>query len=146
MIVSASLARFHSSSQERRVSAAEAPRVRVRDGRDRTAYAFTTEADRHAALDYLFAWYGAGQRWAPWTEKDRPAIDVGRAGRGQQIPRTIPGRGGRVMSEQQQQTYTEDQVSRAANDGADLYRRSQGRQSKILVLRRSSSLPHCGHG
>ena len=50
------------------------------------------------------------------------------------------------MSEQQQQTYTEDQVSRAANDGADLYRRSQGRQSKILVLRRSSSLPHCGHG
>lgn len=44
---------------------------------DRTAYAFTSEADRAAATDYLFLWYAAGATWAPLTEEDRPALDAG---------------------------------------------------------------------
>ena len=44
---------------------------------DRTAYAFTSEADRDAALDFLFLWYAAGQRWAPLAEGDRAKLDAG---------------------------------------------------------------------
>lgn len=44
---------------------------------DRTVYAFASEADRDAALDYLFLWYAAGKHWAPLTYEDRPALDAG---------------------------------------------------------------------
>lgn len=44
---------------------------------DRTVYTFASEADRSAALDYLFLWYAAGERWAPLTWEDRAALDAG---------------------------------------------------------------------
>jgi hypothetical protein len=44
---------------------------------DRTIYAFDMAMDRTAAIDYMFAWYAAGQRWAEWTWEDRERLDVG---------------------------------------------------------------------
>jgi len=46
---------------------------------DRSVYAFESEEDREAAIDYLFLWYAAGDRWAreqgSWI--DREALDAG---------------------------------------------------------------------
>lgn len=50
--------------------------MRIVEG-DRTVYAFATEADQDAALDYLFLWYAAGARWAPLSYEDRPRLDAG---------------------------------------------------------------------
>jgi hypothetical protein len=44
---------------------------------DRTQYAFESQAEREAAMDYLFLWYAAGQDWAPLTYEDRPGLDAG---------------------------------------------------------------------
>jgi hypothetical protein len=44
---------------------------------DHTYYQFDSEADLHAALDYLFLWYAAGKEWAPLTWEDRAALDAG---------------------------------------------------------------------
>lgn len=44
---------------------------------DRTQYSFGTEADRSAAMDYLFLWYAAGERWAPLTGEQREQLDKG---------------------------------------------------------------------
>ena len=44
---------------------------------DHDAYAFTTAEDRDAAIDYMFLWYAAGQRWAPLGYEDRAALDAG---------------------------------------------------------------------
>ena len=44
---------------------------------DRTLYAFATEAEREAAIDYLFLWYAAGKRWAPLGYDDREVLDAG---------------------------------------------------------------------
>lgn len=44
---------------------------------DHDLYAFDTEADRDAALDYLFLWYAAGQDWAPLTYEQREELDKG---------------------------------------------------------------------
>lgn len=44
---------------------------------DRTVYAFATEADRDAAVDYLFLWYAAGQSWAPVGYADRGWLEAG---------------------------------------------------------------------
>jgi len=44
---------------------------------DHDVYAFDSEADRAAALDYLFLWYAAGQTWAPLTLDQREALDAG---------------------------------------------------------------------
>jgi hypothetical protein len=44
---------------------------------DRTVYRFVTEADRNAAIDYLFLWYAADKHWAPITCDQREALDIG---------------------------------------------------------------------
>jgi hypothetical protein len=44
---------------------------------DRTQYAFENQADREAAMDYLFLWYAAGQDWAPLSYEDRARLDAG---------------------------------------------------------------------
>jgi hypothetical protein len=44
---------------------------------DRTVYHFGSEADRDAAIDYLFLWYAAGEDWAPLTYADRARLDAG---------------------------------------------------------------------
>jgi hypothetical protein len=44
---------------------------------DRTVYAFASQADRDAALDYLFLWYAAGRRWAPLSYEQRAELDAG---------------------------------------------------------------------
>lgn len=49
---------------------------------DHTYYSFDTLADREAAIDYLFLWYGAGKSWAervglPITWEQRDALDRG---------------------------------------------------------------------
>jgi hypothetical protein len=44
---------------------------------DHDRYSFDTEADRDAALDYLFLWYAAGEDWAPLGYEDREALDKG---------------------------------------------------------------------
>lgn len=44
---------------------------------DRTVYAFTSEADRDAAIDYLFLWYAAGEDWAPLRYDQRAELDEG---------------------------------------------------------------------
>ena len=44
---------------------------------DRTVWAFASQEDREAAIDYLFLWYAAGERWAPLTEGDRERLNVG---------------------------------------------------------------------
>jgi hypothetical protein len=44
---------------------------------DRTAWAFGSEEDLSAALDYLFLWYAAGEDWAPLSYDDRAALDAG---------------------------------------------------------------------
>lgn len=54
------------------------PLLQIVEG-DRTLWSFDTEADREAAIDYLFLWYAAGDRWAQeqgaWI--DREALDAG---------------------------------------------------------------------
>lgn len=44
---------------------------------DHTVYQFGTEADRDAAIDYLFVWYALDERWSPWKWGDREALDAG---------------------------------------------------------------------
>lgn len=44
---------------------------------DRTVYHFGSEADRDAAVDYLFLWYAAGEDWAPLGYEDRGRLDAG---------------------------------------------------------------------
>jgi hypothetical protein len=44
---------------------------------DHTEYRFLTEADRDAAMDYLFLWYAAAKHWAPLSEEDRARLDAG---------------------------------------------------------------------
>lgn len=44
---------------------------------DHDVYRFDSEADREAAIDYLFLWYAAGKRWAPLKETDRDQLDAG---------------------------------------------------------------------
>lgn len=44
---------------------------------DRTVYAFTSAEDREAAINYLFLWYSADQRWSPLTWEQREALDAG---------------------------------------------------------------------
>lgn len=46
---------------------------------DRTVWSFTSEADRYAAIDYLFLWYaaGTGESWAPLTWEQREQLDKG---------------------------------------------------------------------
>ena len=45
---------------------------------DHEVYAFTSEADQHAAVDYLFLWYAAYQEWCPVRgEQGREALDSG---------------------------------------------------------------------
>lgn len=44
---------------------------------DRDVYWFSSEEDRSAAIDYLFLWYAAGNRWAPLAESDREALNAG---------------------------------------------------------------------
>lgn len=43
---------------------------------DRDVYRFLTAADRAAGVDYLFLWYAAGKRWAPF-DIDRERLDAG---------------------------------------------------------------------
>jgi hypothetical protein len=46
---------------------------------DHTFYTFDSEADRAAAVDYLFLWYAAGngQHWAPISPEQRSLLDTG---------------------------------------------------------------------
>lgn len=44
---------------------------------DRSRYTFGTEADLHAALDYLFMWYSADKDWSPVTWENREHLDAG---------------------------------------------------------------------
>jgi hypothetical protein len=44
---------------------------------DHDVYRFDSEADREAAMDYLFLWYAAGSDWAPLTYEQREALDAG---------------------------------------------------------------------
>lgn len=44
---------------------------------DHDLYEFATEAERTAAIDYLFLWYSAGKSWAPLTREDRARLDAG---------------------------------------------------------------------
>ena len=49
---------------------------------DTTVYAFTSEADRDAAIDYLFIWYGVGRSYDRWvaeglTYDKRADLDAG---------------------------------------------------------------------
>jgi len=44
---------------------------------DRTVYSFGTEQERSEAIDYLFLWYAAGQRWAPLSYEQREELDAG---------------------------------------------------------------------
>ena len=44
---------------------------------DRTVYHFGSEADRDAAIDYLFLWYAAEEDWAPLSYEDRARLDAG---------------------------------------------------------------------
>lgn len=44
---------------------------------DTTVYAFATEADREAAIDYLFQWYAAGEPWSVCTWETRSQLDFG---------------------------------------------------------------------
>ena len=44
---------------------------------DRTVWAFASQEDRGAAIDYLFLWYGAGQDWAPLSWEDREPLNAG---------------------------------------------------------------------
>ena len=36
-----------------------------------------SEEDQHAAIDYLFLWYAADQRWAPLNYDQREALNAG---------------------------------------------------------------------
>lgn len=45
---------------------------------DHDRYAFETDGDRDAALDYLFLWHSAGKDWSPLTYEQRSALDEGR--------------------------------------------------------------------
>lgn len=60
--------------------------VRNHDGRffmqtivegDHDIWAFDSQDDRHAAIDYLFLWYAAGKDWSPLTDTDRDALSAG---------------------------------------------------------------------
>ena len=63
--------------------------LRVHDGRyevltivegDHDVYSFDSEADQHAAMDYLFLWYAADQAWCPVRGSEgRQALDAGTA-------------------------------------------------------------------
>jgi hypothetical protein len=44
---------------------------------DRTVYAFDSEGDLHAAIDYLFLWYSAGESWSPVTYENRDDLNAG---------------------------------------------------------------------
>lgn len=49
---------------------------------DHTVYTFDTPADRDAATDYLFIWYGVGRSYDEWvaeglTDDKRAALDAG---------------------------------------------------------------------
>lgn len=47
---------------------------------DTDVYAFETEADRNAAIDYLFVWYGIGRDYDEWATAgltSREALDAG---------------------------------------------------------------------
>jgi hypothetical protein len=58
---------------------AEGPRFLVQsicEG-DHSIYAFETDGDRDAALDYLFLWYAAGKDWAPLSYNQRSQLDEG---------------------------------------------------------------------
>lgn len=55
--------------------------VRVTVEGDTDVYAFATEEERDAAINYLFVWYGLSRGYTgPWsglTERDRAALDAG---------------------------------------------------------------------
>jgi hypothetical protein len=63
--------------------------LRTTDGRyevltitegDHELYTFASEADQHAAVDYLFLWHAANQAWCPVQgEEGRAALDLGGA-------------------------------------------------------------------
>lgn len=45
---------------------------------DHDVYAFDSEADQHAAVDYLFLWHAANNEWCPVRgEEGREALDAG---------------------------------------------------------------------
>lgn len=44
---------------------------------DHDVYRFDHEEDRTAALDYLFLWYAAGEKWAPLSYEDRKQLNAG---------------------------------------------------------------------
>lgn len=44
---------------------------------DHDTYGFETDAERDAALDYLFLWYAADNDWAPLTYDQRAQLDEG---------------------------------------------------------------------
>ena len=44
---------------------------------DHDVYSFDTQADRDAAIDYLFLWYAAAEDWAPIAADERPRLDAG---------------------------------------------------------------------
>jgi len=44
---------------------------------DTDVYAFSTAADRDAAIDYLFQWYAAGTAWSVATHETRERLDAG---------------------------------------------------------------------
>lgn len=60
--------------------------TRERDGKfelqqvvegDHDLYRFDSQADRDAAIDYLFLWYAADKWWAPLTWEQREQLDDG---------------------------------------------------------------------
>jgi hypothetical protein len=44
---------------------------------DRTLWRFGTPAERERAINYLFLWYAAGERWGPLSADQRSALEVG---------------------------------------------------------------------
>jgi hypothetical protein len=56
---------------------------------DHTLYRFVTEADREAAMDYLFLWYAAGKHWAPLRYEDREQLDAGGFEVDPEVPRAV---------------------------------------------------------
>jgi hypothetical protein len=44
---------------------------------DHTLYQFGSEAERTAAITYLFLWYSADKTWSPLTWEDRERLDRG---------------------------------------------------------------------
>ena len=60
----------------RTISATRYEVMQIVEG-DRDVYAFDSEADQHAAIDYLFLWYAADKHWAPITCDQRPMLDTG---------------------------------------------------------------------